>query len=78
MEFIKLFTAFPFRNEEFALCLNHLDIKAKAVGDGVVLDRKAVNDCQNLPMWVWMNQADINSPFHTRPATANEVAWVLS
>lgn len=73
--YIKLFTGPAFKREKFAAMLNGLGVTAKAVTDGVILNRNAVNAIPEkaLPAWVKMNLDDINSIFHTRPATADEI-----
>lgn len=75
MEFIKLFTNPRFNNAEFADMLRlKMNVRAKAVEDGVILDRDAFNATRAalMPEWAWLNKQYINSPLHTRPADPTE------
>ena len=68
MEFIKYFTNPQFDNAKFADMLRlKMNVRAKAVEDGVILDRAAL-----MPNWAWLNKQSINSPLHTRPADLAE------
>lgn len=75
MEFVKFFTPWYFKNEEFADVLwKRMNVRCKPVKDGVILDREAFNMVPpgEMPTWCWMNSQDINSKLHTRPATPDE------
>ena len=76
MEFIKYFTNPQFDNAKFANMLRlQMNVRAKAVEDGVILDRDAFNAMEAglMPQWAWLNKRAINSPLHTRPA--NPMEW---
>ena len=75
MELVKFFTTTPFRHQEFSNLLERCGIETAAVVDGVILDREAFNaiPASHLPVWAWVNKADINSALHTRPATFREL-----
>lgn len=66
-EYIKYNTNSLFNNEEFAEVLNSLGVEAKAVNQGVILDREAFNQLKvsKMPHWVYMNRKFINSEYHT-------------
>ena len=51
-----------------------MNVRAKAVEDGVILDREAFNatSAALMPNWAWLNKKSINSPLHTRPAEPTE------
>lgn len=71
MEFIKYFTNPQFDNAKFADMLRlKMNVRAKAVEDGVILDREAFNatSAALMPNWAWLNKKSINSDLHTRPA----------
>lgn len=75
MEFIKYFTNPQFDNAKFADMLRlKMNVRAKAVEDGVILDRDAFNamSAALMPNWAWLNKQSINSPLHTRPAEPAE------
>lgn len=75
MEFIKYFTNPQFDNAKFADMLRlKMNVRAKAVEDGVILDRDAFNatSAAFMPNWAWLNKQSINSPLHTRPAEPAE------
>ena len=75
MEFIKYFTNPQFDNAKFADMLRlKMNVRAKAVEDGVILDRDAFNamSAALMPNWAWLNKQSINSPLHTRPADPAE------
>lgn len=75
MEFIKYFTNPTFDNKAFADMLKlKMNVRAKAVEDGVILDREAFNatSAALMPNWAWMNKKSINSDLHTRPAEPAE------
>ena len=75
MEFIKYFTNPQFDNAKFADMLRlRMNVRAKAVEDGVILDRDAFNatSAALMPNWAWLNKQSINSPLHTRPAEPAE------
>lgn len=75
MEFIKYFTNPQFDNAKFADMLRlRMNVRAKAVEDGVILDRDAFNatSAAFMPNWAWLNKQSINSPLHTRPAEPAE------
>lgn len=75
MEFIKYFTNPQFDNKAFADMLKlKMNVRAKAVEDGVILDREAFNATSSavMPNWAWMNKKSINSDLHTRPAEPAE------
>lgn len=75
MEFIKYFTNPQFDNAKFADMLRlRMNVRAKAVEDGVILDRDAFNatSAALMPHWAWVNKQSINSPLHTRPAEPAE------
>lgn len=77
MEFIKYFTNPQFDNAKFADMLRlKMNVRAKAVEDGVILDRDAFNamSAALMPNWAWLNKQSINSPLHTRPAEWPELA----
>lgn len=80
MEYVKYFTQPPFDNKGFADTLNRIGVRAKAVDDGVILNRQALNTIKvgSLPIWVYLNKEDINSKVHIRPATAKEIADCIS
>lgn len=70
MEFVKYFTNPQFDNAKFADMLRlKMNVRAKAVEDGVILDRDAFNamSAALMPNWAWLNKQSINSPLHTRP-----------
>jgi hypothetical protein len=72
---VKYFTSATFDNDGFSTILNNIGIKARPVADGVILDLLAFNAIKPaiLPHWVFLNRDDINSPFHTRPASLEEL-----
>lgn len=75
MEFIKYFTNPQFDNAKFANMLRlQMNVRAKAVEDGVILDRDAFNAIEAglMPQWAWLNKRAINSQLHTRPAEPME------
>ena len=75
MEFIKYFTNPQFDNAKFADMLRlKMNVRAKAVEDGVILDRDAFNatSAALMPNWAWLNKKSINSDLHTRPADPEE------
>lgn len=75
MKFVKLFTSETFDNRTFARLLERqMNVRAKAVEDGVILDRDAFNSwpAGEMPVWAFVNKADINSPLHTREAQPDE------
>lgn len=75
MEFIKYFTNPQFDNAKFADMLRlKMNVRAKAVEDGIILDRDAFNatSAAFMPNWAWLNKQSINSPLHTRPAEPAE------
>lgn len=75
MEFIKYFTNPQFDNAKFADMLRlRMNVRAKAVEDGVILDRDAFNAASAafMPEWAWLNKRYINSPLHTRSAEPAE------
>lgn len=75
MEFIKYFTNPQFDNAKFADMLRlRMNVRAKAVEDGVILDRDAFNatSAAFMPEWAWLNKRYINSSLHTRPAEPAE------
>lgn len=77
IEFIKYFTNPQFDNAKFADMLRlKMNVRAKAVEDGVTLDRDAFNamSAALMPNWAWLNKQSINSPLHTRPAAPSVVA----
>lgn len=79
MEVIKLFTNPMFRKEEFAEMLRDtMNVATAVVDDGIILDREAFNatPLYMMPHWAFMNRDDIRSKYHTRPATAEEVAML--
>lgn len=74
--YVKFFVNPMFNREQFADMLNcKMNVKAKAVEDGVILDRDAFNavSAAYMPHWAWLNKKSINSNLHTRPATAEEI-----
>lgn len=75
MEFIKYFTNPQFDNAKFADMLRlKMNVRAKAVEDGVILDRDAFNatSAALMPLRAWVHKQSINSPLHTRPAEPAE------
>lgn len=74
-EFVKFFTSPAFRKHDFVAMLEENNITAKAVEDGVVLDRAAYNATENLPQWAEIMRADINNQFKVRPADVTEWPW---
>ena len=75
MEFIKYFTNPQFDNAKFADMLRlRMNVRAKAVEDGVILDRDTFNatNAALMPHWAWLNKQSINSPLHTKPAEPAE------
>lgn len=78
--FVKFFAPAWFERERFASLLNDHGIDAVAVEGGVILARDAFNAIPSgeLPVWAWLNKADINSPLHTRPISDREKDMVNS
>ena len=75
MYFVKYYTYGTFRKETFVCMLEkQLNVRAKVVEDGIILDRDAFNSWSagELPVWAFVNRQDINSPLHTRPAKPEE------
>ena len=75
MEFIKYFTNPQFNNAKFADMLHlQMNVRARAVEDGVILDRDAFNAMEAglMPQWARLNKKAINSPLHTRRADPME------
>lgn len=75
MEFVKYFTSDMFKKEEFTDMIRvKMNVRAKVVEDGIILDRDAYNavPVARMPHWAYMMKKYINSPLHTRPATPDE------
>lgn len=74
--YIKYFTNPMFEREDFAAVLREkMNVRAKAVEGGVILDHEAFKAVRasHMPHWVFINRQYINDPLHTRPATPAEV-----
>lgn len=75
MEFIKYFTNPQFDNAKFADMLRlKMNVCAKAVEDGIILDRETFNATSPafIPNWAKVNKQRINNPLYTRPAEPAE------
>lgn len=75
MEFVKYFTSEMFEKEKFVSLLRvKMNVRARTVEDGIILDRDAYNaiPASTMPHWAYMMKKYINSPLHTRPATPDE------
>lgn len=72
--FVKYFTSPTFKREKFAEVLREqMNVAARAVDDGIILDRAAFDDAPAVSPWVEMNREDIMSSLHTRAATEQEI-----
>lgn len=70
--FVKLYTSAVFDKQGFRdMLVQKCNIRCAVVDDGIILDREAFNKA-DLPEWARLNQEDVNSPLHTRPATEEE------
>jgi hypothetical protein len=74
MEIIKYFTSESFDKAGFVNLLRKMNVSAYVVDTGIILDRDEFNNIPlgELPIWAFENREDINSIFHTRPATDEE------
>lgn len=75
MEFVKYYTNPTFDREGFVEMLRlKMNVRAKAMEDGIILDREAFNAISpaHMPHWAYINKSNINSRLHTRPATPSE------
>lgn len=78
--FIKYFTNPTFNKSEFVRLLRYsMNVRAAAVDDGIILDLDAFNAISKaaMPHWVFINERDINSNLHTRPASLDEFKAAL-
>ena len=78
--FIKYFTNPTFNKSAFVRLLRFsLNVRAAAVDDGIILDLDAFNAISKaaMPHWVFINERDINSNLHTRPASLDEFKTAL-
>lgn len=74
--YIKYFTSGTFDRNDFAAMLRaKMNVEARAVNDGVILDKDAFNRVHPayMPHWAFINREDINSALHTRAATEREI-----
>lgn len=74
--YIKLFTSGTFDRNDFAAMLRaKMNVEARAMDDGVILDKDAFNCVHpaHMPHWAFINREDINSALHTRAATEREI-----
>lgn len=74
--YVKLFTSTTFDRNDFAAMLRaKMNVEARAVEDGVILDKDAFNSVHpaHMPHWAFINREDINSALHTRAATEREI-----
>ena len=79
--FIKYFTNPTFNKSEFVRLLRYsMNVRAAAVGDGIILDLDAFNAISKaaMPHWVFINERYINSNLHTRPASLDEFKAALN
>lgn len=75
-DYIKYFTSTTFDRNDFAAMLKEkMNVQARAVDDGVIIDRGAFNCIHpaHMPHWAFINREDINSALHTRAATEREI-----
>lgn len=75
MKFVKFFTPATFDREGFTEMLKlKMNVRAKAVDDGVILDRDAFNatPAKFMPVWAWNCRKDINNPLRVRLAEPAE------
>lgn len=75
MEFVKYYTNPTFNREGFVEMLQlKMNVRAKTVEDGVILDRDAFNAISpaHMPHWAYINRSNINSRLHTRSAMPSE------
>lgn len=73
--FIKYFTNPTFDKEGFCDLLKYkCNVRCKPTEGGIILDLDAFKALRvaHMPHWVYLNRDYINSPLHTRPATASE------
>ena len=78
--FIKYFTNPTFNKPEFVRLLRYsMNVQAAVVDDGIILDLDAFNAVSKaaMPHWVFINEQDINSNLHTRPASLDEFKAAL-
>ena len=63
MELVKYLTNSHFDNEKFSSVLNSLNIQAKPIKNGVILDREAFNSIPvyELPHWLYINRQYIDN-----------------
>lgn len=79
--FIKYFTNPTFNKTEFVRLLRYsMNVRAAVVDDGIILDLDAFNATSKaaMPHWVFINERDINSNLHTRPASLDEFEAALN
>lgn len=70
--FVKLYTNTVFDKQGFRdMLVQKCNIRCAVVDDGIILDKEAFNKA-DLPEWAKLNQEDVNSSLHTRPATEEE------
>lgn len=75
-DYVKYFTSETFERHDFAAMLKEkMNVQAKAVDDGVILDKDAFNAVcpAHMTHWAFINRDDINSALHTRAATEREI-----
>lgn len=75
MEFIKYYVNPTFKKESFVEMLRlKMNVRAKAVEDGIIMDREAFNAVSpaHMPHWAYINREHINNKFRTRPAAPSE------
>lgn len=78
--FIKYFTNPTFNKPEFVRLLRYsMNVRAAVVDDGIILDLDAFNTISKavMPHWAFINERDINSKLHTRPASLDEFKAAL-
>ena len=78
--FIKYFTNPTFNKPEFVRLLRYsMNVRAAVVDDGIILGLDAFNTISKavMPHWAFINERDINSKLHTRPASLDEFKAAL-
>lgn len=73
--YIKYFTNDTFNKTDFCALCQEYGIFAIPCEGGIFLDRTQFNSLPGgkMPHWLWMNREYINSEYHTRKATAEEI-----
>lgn len=73
--YIKYFTNDTFNKADFCDLCRREGVFAIPCDGGIYIDRTQFNSLSGatMPHWLWLNKQYINSEYHTRKATAEEI-----